>query len=486
MLRIERYGAFFVMAYIQGEARDQTSLFPVSLEDLIPDDHLVRVIDAYVGRLDLKYLGFDKATPKATGRPAYDPADLLKLYLYGYFQRIRSSRRLETECQRNIEVMWLLNRLKPDFKTIADYRKNNGPAFIATCRAFVQFCRQAGLIAGECVAIDGSKFKAVASSRRHLSLKQLKRQEARLDKRITQYLAELDEADKTESGETVNREAIKSTLQQLQAKQLDNQTCQALMQVMGIEQFITTESDARMMRAPQGMCVAYNVQTAVDDKHCLILHHEVTQEATDNRQLEPMAKAAKEHLDQNELTVTADAGYSSGEQFQACEEVGITAYVPPNRSRNPHKATEDVFERDDFKYDAQTDTFSCPAGKLLTLKQLNKGERIYQAAISDCKACPLKPRCTKAARRYVSRHAHEAAFERMEQRMQAHPEMMVIRRSTVEHPFGNLKQWILGNGRLLLRQLAGARAEMALAVQAYNLKRAIGVLGVSGLIALMG
>ncbi|MBZ5755799.1 IS1182 family transposase [Pseudomonas sp. S5(2021)] len=474
------------MAYIQGEARDQTSLFPVSLDDLIPDDHLVRVIDAYVARLDLQQLGFARAVPKSTGRPAYDPADLLKLYLYGYFQRIRSSRRLEAECQRNVEVMWLLNRLKPDFKTIADYRKDNGQAFTATCRAFVQFCRKVGLIAGERVAIDGSKFKAVASARRHLNLKQLKRQQEKLDQRIARYLAELDEADKAEAGEAVDRGAIKTALEQLNSKRDDNLTCQELMQALEIEQFNTSESDARMMRTQRGPRVAYNVQTAVDGKHCLILHHEVTQDGNDTQQLEPMAKAAKEHLHQEKLIVTADAGYSNGEQFQACEDAGITAYVPPNRAVNNRGGDTELFERSDFTYEAENDHYRCPAGKLLTLKQLNRGERIYQAAISDCSSCPQKARCTPAKRRYVSRHAHEAAFERMAQRMQAHPEMMVSRRSIVEHPFGNLKQWLFGNGRFLLRQLKGARTEMALAVQAYNLKRAINVLGAHQLIELMG
>lgn len=474
------------MAYIQGESRSQTSLFPVSLEELIPEDHLVRVIDLYVAKLDLVQLGFDKALPKGTGRPSYDPADQLKLYLYGYFQRIRSSRRLEVECQRNIEVMWLINRLKPDFKTIADFRKNNKPAFVATCRAFVQFCRTAGLIAGELVAIDGSKFQAVASSRRHMSLKRLKHQEQKLDKRIAQYLAELDEADKTEADEVVDRSAVKTALVQLEVRHSNNLTCQALMKSMELEQFNTHESDARMMRTHKGPRVAYNVQTAVDAEHCLILHHEVTQDSDDRKQLEPMAKVAKEHLQQDELTVTADAGYSNGKQFQACEDENITVYVPPNRSGNSSGKEKEFFDRTVFTYDASQDRYQCPAGKWLTLKQTSKGDRIYQAAISDCAGCPLKAQCTEARRRYVSRHAHEEAFERMERRMQAHPEMMVSRRSIVEHPFGNLKQWLFGNARFLLRQLEGTRAEMALAVHAYNLKRAINVLGARQLMALMG
>jgi transposase len=474
------------MAYIQGESREQTSLFPEALDDLIPEDHLVRVIDAYVSRLDLKILGFDKAVPKGNGRPSYDPADLLKLYLYGYFQRVRSSRRLEAECQRNIEVMWLLNRLKPDFKTIADFRKDNGLAFRATCRAFVHFCREVGLIAANLVAIDGSKFKAQASSRRHLSLKHLKRDQEKLDKRIAQYLSDLDQADKDETGETVDRGAIKAALERLTLKRANNVTSQELMRALEIEQFISTETDARMMRAPQGMGVAYNVQTAVDAEHCLIVHHEVTQDGDDRKQLEPMAKATQQELQQSELIVTADAGYSNGEQFQACEDAGITAYVPSNRTLNTRGGDTPFFDRTEFSYDAQNDQFQCPNGKVLTLTQLHHGKRIYHAKASDCHDCPLKTQCTKAQRRAVSRHAHEAAFERMEQRMQAHPQMMVERRSIVEHPFGNLKQWILGNGRFLLAQLKGAKTEMALAVHAYNFKRAINVLGVRKMMELLG
>ena len=231
--------------------------------------------------------------------------------------------------------MWLINRLKPDFKTIADFRKDNKPAFVATCRAFVRFCRAAGLIAGELVAIVGSKFQSVASARRHLNLKQLKRQEEKLDKRIAQYLAELDEADKADVSEVIDRSAVKTALAKLEVRKQDNQSCQVLMNALGVEQFNTHESDARMMRTPKGARVAYNIQTAVDAEHCLILHHEVTQDSDDRKQLEPMAKAAKEQLQQEELTVTADAGYSNGKQFQACEDASITSYVPVQRSLNP-------------------------------------------------------------------------------------------------------------------------------------------------------
>lgn len=248
------------MAYIKGIARDQSSLFPVSLEEAIPLDHLVRVIDGYVSQLDLRELEFDKAVPKGNGRPPYDPADLLKLYIYGYFLSIRSSRRLEAECLRNIEVMWLLNQLAPDFKTIADFRRDNGASLAATCRVFILFCRKVGLIAGKLVAIDGSKFKAVASKRRHMSIKHLKRDEEILDKKIARYLAELDQADKDDTDQPVDKKKVKDALACLRNQRDNNLTRQQVMKALEIEQFISTESDARMMRAPQGMAVAYNVR----------------------------------------------------------------------------------------------------------------------------------------------------------------------------------------------------------------------------------
>lgn len=244
------------MRYIQGKNRSQSALFPLSLDELIPNDHLVRVIEAYVSLLDFEQLDFDKARPKATDRPSYDPADLRKLYLYGYFQRIRSSRRLEAECQRNVEVMWLLGRLAPDFKTIADFRCDNSAAFTATCRAFVRFSRNAGLIAGELVAIDGSKFQAVTSSRKHLTPKKLKHREAMLDKRIARYLAQLDEADCSEEGQSIDRSAVQAALRELQVKKANNQTCQGLMQAQGLVQHIVGEPDAKNangVRAARGV-----------------------------------------------------------------------------------------------------------------------------------------------------------------------------------------------------------------------------------------
>lgn len=474
------------MSYVKGEAPGQSSLFPVSLDELVPHDHVVRVIEAYVGRLDLTVLGFTKTVTKRTGRPPYSPGDLLKLYLYGYLHRIRSSRRLEAECQRNIEVMWLLGRLAPDHKTIADFRRTNSKGFAALCRAFVQFCRGAGLIAGELVAIDGSKFQAVAARRQLITPARLAKQEQSLDKRIAQYLQQLEEADKAETNNEIDRTALQGALHLLQAKRDDVQSIQALMATMGLSQLVQTEPDAKDMRTARGPRIAYNVQTAVDAKHALILHHEVTTEGTDNRQLLPMAEAAKAVLEQETLTVVADAGYSNLTQFQACEDAAITAYVPPNRARNT-QGDGTLFDRSRFSYDAERDDYLCPNGKRLALKQLNAHDqnRIYAAKPDDCRVCPLRSQCTQARQRYVSRHTYEAAFERMQARLAQAPAMMARRRETVEHPYAGLKYWIMGHARLLMRGLEGAGTEMALAVSAYNMKRTVNILGVPALMAML-
>jgi transposase len=489
--------ALFFMAYIQGKSNDQGTLFPVTFDDLIPDDHLVRVIDAYIKSLDLAKLGFDKATPAQTGRPAYHPQHLLKLYLYGYFHRIRSSRRLEAECQRNIEVMWLLDRLTPDFKTIANFRQGNGQAFVQVCRAFVQFCRYARLIAGDLVAIDGSKFAAVASPRKHISLDKLKRQDSKLEQQITTYLTQLDATDQTDNNTDIDQQAVRQALQRLRHLQADNQSSQALMEELGLTQSVMGEPDAKKMRTHKGTLIGYNVQSAVDSLHGLIVHHDVTNAGNDQHQLLPMAQAVQgvfssplsddQPADQK-LKFVADAGYSTGEQLEQCEEQGIEAYVALNRGVNNQSPNKDqpFFNSSHFDYDAGQDVYTCPNAKQLRLKQLNKGARIYAASEDECGRCLLNTQCTQAKRRYITRHANEATFERMAKRLAAHPEMMVQRRSIVEHPFGNLKYWIMGNaGRFLVRGFAKVRGEMALAVNAYNFKRAFKELGARRMMELL-
>jgi transposase len=432
------------MGFIRGEARGQQTLFPVVLDDLIPDDHMCRVIEAFVGKLDMAELGFVRAEPAETGRPGYDPRDLLKLYLYGYLQQVRSSRRLEAECRRNVEVMWLLGRLIPDYKSIAEFRRMHSEAVTEAGAELVQFARSVGLVRGEWVAIDGSKFRAVSST------KSVRERDA-----MKRYLDQLEQADEQDEV-VIDPSAVATALEKLKQH---------------------PEPEARFMRMGQGNAPAYNVQTAVDAEHALIVAQKVTTEVTDNRSLLPMAEAAKQAVGAPEtLHIVADAGYSNGPQAESCEVSGILPHVPANRAIN-NQGDGTLFDRTLFVYDEKTDTFRCPAQRRLTRKQLERRKTrvVYAAAASECSACPLKPRCTHALRRVVHRHLHEGALQRMNQRATA--EAMRLRRSTVEHPFGTLKYRIFGHPRFLMRGIVGAQAEMSLATIAYNLKRMMNVLG---------
>lgn len=465
------------MGYVGGEARGQSTLFPVVLDELVGADHPVRVIDAYVVGLDLGVLGFAKAQPAATGRPAYDPADLLRLYLYGYLNQVRSSRRLERECGRNVEVMWLLNRLVPDHKTIAEFRRVNAAAFKAVCRAFVRFCAQAKLIGGQWVAIDGSKFQAVASKRAVVNEAMLKEQLRAIDRQVQTYLETLDRADEAEGAQGADREAVRAALVKLRERRADVASTAAVLEELGEKQHVVGEADAKLMATAEGPAkVAYNVQTAVDAENKLVVHHEVTSETNDQRSLLPMAQAVKQALSQDRLNVVADAGYSNGEQAKGCEEAGITPYVPVQRSKNSQGGGA-YFERSAFEYDKSSDSYRCPAGEVLKRKTIATVDRLVLYTTSACGGCALKPQCTAAKQRWVSRHFEEEAFERMRERLAAHPLAMALRRETAEHPFANLKHGIFGNGRFLMRGLAGASGEMALAVLAYNFKRALKLLG---------
>jgi len=471
------------MGFVTGQSRDQGSLFPVVLDDLVPQEHLARVIDAFVARLDLAGLGFGKAEPAATGRPPYDPGDLLKLYLYGYLNQVRSSRKLERECGRNVELMWLLNRLAPDFKTIAEFRRQNGPALRAAGGAFVSFCREAGLMGGEWVAIDGSKFQAVASRKKALTVKQLQRQQAGIEKRMAAYLEQLEAADREEEqlpGQA-DAQALRAALEQLRARAADAASSAALLKALGASQHVVGEVEAKLMKTGEGAAkVAYNVQSAVDAKHSLIVAHEVTQELSDNRSLAPMGQAAQKSLGADTLKVVADAGYSNAEQAAQCEACGILPYVPANRSAN-NQGEGRYFDKSRFTYDAGSDRYRCPAGEWLTRKQLYRPGRAVFYTTDACGACALKAHCTGAKQRIVSRLIDEAALERAQARVSADANAMALRRQTAEHPFGTLKYRIFSHGRFLLRGLRGARTEMALAVLAYNLRRACNVLGLQNI-----
>lgn len=435
------------MGFIVGEGRTQRSLFPVALDDLIPADHVCRVLEAFVERLDLVSLGFERALAAPTGRPGYDPRDLLKLYLYGYLQQVRSSRRLESECRRNVELMWLLGRLSPDHKSIAEFRRLHSQAITQAGAALIAFAGSVGLIRGQWVAIDGSKFRAVSSA------KSVGEREA-----LAHYLAQMDHADAQDQVE-IDSTAVAAALERLATH---------------------PEPEARFMRTAGGKAPAYNVQTAVDAEHALIIAQRVTDHPTDNRDLLPMAQAARQALPQAPvpLKIVADAGYSNGEHARACEEQGLQVHVPANRAIN-NRGDGMLLDRSAFTYDPDADRYACPGGQHLHRKQQSRRDRavIYAADKTACSACVLKSQCTQAAQRFVTRHFDEDALQRMNQR--ATPQAMRIRRCTVEHPFGTLKYRIFGHPRFLMRGIRGAQAEFSIAVMAYNLKRMINILGAS-------
>jgi transposase len=440
------------LAYIRGEARGQQTLFPSTLDELIPGEHVCRVIELFVGKLEMDELGFVRAEPANTGRPGYDPRDLLKLYLYGYLHQVRSSRRLEAECRRNVEVMWLLGRLVPDYKSIAEFRRMHRDAVTRAGAELVRLARGVGLVRGEWVAIDGSKFRAVASAAA------VREREA-----VKRYLDQLESADEQDEV-VIDPSAVEAALERLKND---------------------AEPEARFLRMAPGHAPAYNVQTAVDADHSIIVAQQVTTDAADNRSLLPMAEAAQQALDNPEtLNVVADAGYSKGEQAERCEEQGIVPHAPANRSIN-NQGDGTLFDRSLFIYDAKTDTFRCPADKMLARKQVSKKDRcvLYAAAVGTCDKCPMKNKCTKTSRRWITRHLHDGALQRMNAR--ATTEAMRLRRCTVERPFSLLKYVIFGHPRFLLRGLSGAQTEISLATLAYNLKTMMNVLGASKLAAVL-
>lgn len=467
------------MSYIAGNERAQASLLPARIEDYVGADAAVRVIDAFVAGLDVAGLGFGRAVPAGTGRPGYDPRDLLKLYVYGYLNEVRSSRKLERECGRNIEVMWLVRRLAPDFKTIADFRRDNGPGLVGTCRAFVLFCREQGLFAARLVALDGSKFRAAASAKRIMGEREIAEEAARIDRRIAEYLADLDssDADEPDDGDT---ERTTAALTVLKARRAELVALAVRLQAEHRSTLVEGEPDARPMGMGAGRKPpSYNVQTAVDAETSLIVHHEVTAEPTDNRLLHPMAKATKQAVEADTLTVVADAGYSNGTDAAACERDAITPCVPANRAIN-NKGDGTLFDRSLFDYDSAADAYRCPAGRTLMRKQIMRRDNCILYAAQDCSGCALKPRCTTAERRFLTRHFHDDALQRMNARVAADPGLMRQRRCAAEHPFGTIKRMTAG-GRFLTRGLAKVKAEAALSVLAYNILRAVNLIGASAL-----
>jgi transposase len=467
------------MAHVTGCSRDQATLFPEVLDDLVGRDDAVRVIDAFVDTLNLRELGFSKVAAEEMGRPPYAPGDLLKLYIYGYLHRIRASRRLEAETHRNVQVMWLIKRLSPGFKTIADFRKNHAQAIVGVCRAFVRFCREQSLFGAELLAIDGTKIAAVASIKRVITPASIAQKDAAIDRKIAEYLALMDEADREEPKATAAQVDVAAAIEALKARKEQLQSQAEDLAARGLKQLVVTEPEARLMRTPNGHAVAYNAQTAVDAKHKLIAAFDLTNEGNDHNQLHPMAVQAREATGADQVTVVADTGYSNGEHGALCERDGITAIVPRPETVNPNGAQ--YFSRDRFSYDRDSDSWRCPAGATLKLYKTSHTQKKKEYTSKACGTCALKPQCTEAARRVIVRSFYEDERQAMHLRAMADPAWMKHRRETVEHPFGTMK-WLMAHPRFLVKGLRKAKAELALGVLCYNLKRVVNILGVPALL----
>ncbi|WP_419711014.1 IS1182 family transposase [Pseudomonas sp. NFX224] len=471
--------------FIQGEHRGQSTLLPESLDDYVSETNPVRVVDVFVDELDLAKLGFDGVIPAETGRPAYHPAILMKIYIYGYLNRIQSSRRLEREAQRNVELMWLTGRLMPDFKTIANFRKDNSKAIRGVCRQFILLCQQLGLFSENLVAIDGSKFKAVNNRDRNFTSAKLKRRMEEIEASISRYLASLDAADRQiPSASKPDTVSLEDKIAKLKAQMKELQGIESQLNESPDKQVSLIDPDARSMMTRGSGIVGYNVQTAVDTQHHLIVAHEVTNRGSDRDQLSSMAKQAREAIGVETLSVVADRGYFKGEEILACHDASITAYVP--KPMTSSAKADGRFNKDAFVYNATKNEYTCPAGEALIWRfsSVEKGLYMHCYWNSKCQSCTLKARCTPSTNRRVRRWEHEAVLEEMQHRLNQAPEMMKVRKRTVEHPFGTLKQW-MGATHFLTRKLNGVSAEMSLNVLAYNLKRVMKIIGTEGLLKAM-
>ena len=467
--------------FIEGENRFQATLFPERLDDYIAEDNSVRVIDVFIDGIDLSGMGF-KTVPKVTGRPAYHPATMLKLYVYGYLNRVQSTRRLEREAGRNVELMWLLGHLAPDFKTIADFRKNNAKAIRLVCREFVMICRKLNLFSEAFVAIDGSKFKAVNNRDRNFTRAKLKRRLEDIDKSIDRYLAQIESVDRQEASLAKNKtERLENKISQLKKEIERLNEIEVQLQATPDKQISLTDPDSRSMKSRGAGIVGYNVQTAVDTKHHLIVAHEVTNVGNDRAQLMNMATQAREAIASDELAVVADRGYYNCNEIKACDDAGITVYLP--KSQTSHSQAKGLFGIRDFIYKAETDEYECPAGQraIYRFTTTEKGKTIRRYWSSACPGCAMKPQCTTGVNRRISRWQHEDVLDAVEARINQEPERMATRRNTVEHPFGTLKCW-MGYTHFQTRTLERVSAEMSLHVLSYNLKRMMNIFGVNGLI----
>src|SRR5271155_3350875 len=473
--------------FVEGTDRGQITLFPAVLDDYVGEDNPVRAIDVFVDGLDLAKLGFDGVAPLATGRPAYHPAPLLKIYIYGYFNRVQSSRRLERECQRNVELVWLTGHLMPDFKTIADFRKDNGEAIRKVCRAFVLLCRRLDLLGDASVAIDGSKFKAVNNRDKNFTEAKMKRRLEQIDESIARYLSQLDTADR--QGPTVP-EARTTRLKEKIAKLREEierlNALNAQMMASEDKQISLTDPDARSM-ATSGRgsgIVGYNVQAAVDTTHHLIVAHEVSNIGTDRNQLSNMSEQARTEIGAETLDVVVVGGYYDRKEIRACEEAGITVTLP--KPQTSEAKSEGRFGKQDFRYVAEEDIYICPTGEKLTNHFTNEenGLVLHHYWTNACQTCALKAQCTKGPQRRIKRWEDEQVVDAVQARLDRNPDAMRTRRETVEHPFGTLKMQ-MGATHFLMKTLPKVATEMALHVLAYNLTRVMNIVGIKPLLAAM-
>jgi len=467
--------------FIEGNERSQATLLPQYLDDYIAEDNPVRAVDAFVEELDLKALGFEGADPAITGRPSYHPAVLLKIYIYGYLNRIASSRRLEREAQRNVEVMWLTGRLAPDFKTIADFRRENGAGIGNVCRRFVQLCQQLKLFSQAIVAIDSSKFKAVNSRDRNFTPGKIDKRQEQIEQSIERYLTALETADRTQPAEIdAKTQRLREKIKTLREQMRRMDAMREELKRQPDEQLSQTDPDARSMisQAKGTGVVGYNVQAAVDARHHLIVAHQVTNVGTDRAALTKMAVAARQAMNKGRLQALADRGYYNAREIKACTEAGITPLVPKPMTSNAK--AEGRFSKADFIYLAKDDTYQCPAGQraIYRMTTVEKGLTLHRYWPSACPRCPLKTRCTPGDYRRVTRWEHEAILETMQRRLDRQPQAMTLRRRTIEHVFGTLKHW-MGSTHFLMRGLQHVSTEMNLHVLAYNLKRVIKLLGMA-------
>ena len=466
------------MRHISGPDRSQTLLLPESLDEYVGQENPVRFIDAFVDGLDLAAAGFGRVEPKMTGRPGYAPKDLLKLYVYGYLNRVRSSRRLEAETHRNIEVIWLLRHLKPDFKTIADFRRDNRSAFRPVFRQFVLLCRQMDLFGRELLAVDGTRIKAVNNKDRNFTRASLRKFIELADAKLDNYLQRLDQSDAAERKTGGSR--VKNLAEKIAAIRTRRTRCKRMLAQLDRtreDQISLTDPDSRAMAAHTRVAVGYNVQVAVDVKYKLIVEQQVTNQVVDMGLLTQTAEPAKEVLGVETIEVAADKGYFKIEDIEACEKAGIMPYVP--RPQRGPSVKAGLFRKDEFSYDVATDSYICPARQRLhpysvsLLRNLKKINYVNKLACDDC---AIRSRCTDGAFRTVSRLENEAVLDRMQGRLAKRPDVLDRRRETVEHPFGTIKQW-MNQGAFLMRGLQKVRAEFSLTALAYNLRRVLNIVG---------